>query len=167
MKTMNNISGTEKSSKEIIVYTAGTWDLFHIGHLNLLKRSKELGTKLIVGVSADELVEAYKKSKPIIPYEDRVEILKSCRFVDEVVKQEKLLDIKQMEHLQIDILTIGNDWEKKYLEGLEWAKNHPKIKLVYFPYTSKISSTALKHKLIAFTKSGREEMPLTEHNSQK
>ncbi|MDO8511635.1 MAG: adenylyltransferase/cytidyltransferase family protein [Nanoarchaeota archaeon] len=154
-----------KSTKPIIVYTAGTWDLFHIGHLNLFKRSKELGTKLIVGVSTDELVESYKKSKPIIPYDDRVELIKSCRFVDEVVKQEKLLDIKQMEDLGIDVLTIGNDWESKYLEGLEWAKHHPKVKLVYFPYTSKISSTLLKNKLITFANSGRKETPLTENDS--
>lgn len=152
------------SHKEIIVYTAGTWDMFHIGHLNLFKKSKELGTKLIVGVSTDELVESYKKSKPIIPYEDRVELVKSCRFVDEVVKQEKLLDIKQMEELGIDILSIGNDWESKYLEGLEWAKRHSKVKLVFLPYTSKISSTALKNKLISFANSGRKEMPLTKHN---
>ncbi|MFH0831775.1 MAG: adenylyltransferase/cytidyltransferase family protein [archaeon] len=130
---------------KIIVYTAGTWDLFHIGHLNLIRKSKELGDRLIVGVSTDELVASYKKYPPIVPYEDRVEIIKSCRYVDEVVKQEKLLEIQQIKDLNVDILTIADSWKNEYLEGLEWAKKN--IKVVFLPYTSRVSSTYLKHKI--------------------
>lgn len=136
-----------KQKDDEIVYTAGTWDLFHVGHLNIFKRSKALGTKLIVGISTDELVASYKKAPPIISYKDRVEILKSCKYVDEVVKQEKLLDIEQMKKLNIDVITIGDDWEEKYLEGLEWAKKQPHIKIFYLPYTKKVSSTSIKQKI--------------------
>ncbi len=130
--------------KETIVYTAGTWDMFHIGHLNIFKKSKELGTKLVVGVSTDELVASYKVAPPVIPYKDRVEVVKSCKYVDEVVKQSKLMDINQLKEIKPDIITIGDDWKTKYLEGLEWAKNQPNIKVVYLEYTSRISSTQIK-----------------------
>jgi len=130
--------------KEIIVYTAGTWDMFHIGHLNIFKKSKELGTKLTVGVSTDELVASYKKAPPVISYKDRLEVVKSCKYVDEVVKQSKLMDINQLKEIKPDIITIGDDWKTKYLEGLEWAKNQPDIKVVYLQYTNSVSSTQIK-----------------------
>ncbi len=136
-----------KQKEEIIVYTAGTWDLFHVGHLNVLKKSKALGTKLIVGISTNELVASYKKASPIISYEDRVEVIKNCKYVDEVVKQEKLLDIEQMKKLNINIITIGDDWGRKYLKGLEWAKKQPNIKVIFLPYTKNISSTYIKNKI--------------------
>lgn len=149
----------ENEQKEgVIVYTAGTWDLFHVGHLNIFKRSKALGTKLIVGVSTDELVASYKKAFPIISYEDRVEILKSCKYVDQVVKQEKLIDIEQIKKLNIDIITIGDDWEGKYLEGLEWAKKQPGIKVIYLPYTKKVSSTNVKQKIKAGWQEDKNEL---------
>lgn len=136
-----------KNKKGTIVYTAGTWDLFHIGHLNILKRSKALGDKLIVAVSTDELVASYKKDRPIISFRDRCEIVKSCIYVDKIVKQEKLLDPEQLKEWNVDILTIGDDWQNKYLEGLEWAKNQPNIKVVYLPYTTEISSTLIKKRV--------------------
>lgn len=136
-----------KQKDEVIVYTAGTWDLFHVGHLNIFKRSKALGTKLIIGVSTDELVTSYKKAPPIISYEDRVEVIKNCKYVDEVVKQEKLLDIEQMKKLNINIITIGDDWKEKYLKGLEWAKKQQNIKVIFLPYTKNISSTYIKNKI--------------------
>ncbi len=70
-----------------IGYTTGAFDLFHIGHVNILKRSKELCDYLIVGVSTDELVKSYKNKTPIIPFEERMEIVRACRYVDEVVPQ--------------------------------------------------------------------------------
>ena len=135
------------NNKKIIVYTSGTWDLLHVGHLNILKRSKALGDKLIVGVSTDELVASYKNSYPIISYEDRVEIIKSIKFVDQVVKQEKLLEIKQLIELKVDIVTIGDDWKDRYLEGLEWAEKQPNVKLVYLHYTKRLSTTLIKEKI--------------------
>lgn len=130
--------------KKIRVYTAGTWDLFHVGHLNILRKSKSLGDELIVGVSTDELVTSYKTSLPAIPFEYRKAMLVNCKYVDKVVKQEKLLDPKQLKKLNIDILTIGDDWKNKYLEGLEWAKKQKNIRVIYLPYTKNISSTKIK-----------------------
>lgn len=136
-----------KEKKEIIVYTSGTWDLFHIGHLNILKKSKELGDKLIVGVSTDELVASYKHYYPIISFKDRCEIVRSIRYVDEVVKQTKLSDPNQLKDLKVDIVTIGDDWKDKYLEGLEWAKKQKDVKVVYLPYTKRLSTTLVKEKI--------------------
>ena len=130
--------------KETIVYTAGTWDMFHIGHLNILQRSKAFGTRLVVGVSTDELVASYKKAPPIIPYEDRLEVIRSCKYVDEVVKQSKLMDINQLKEIKPDVITIGDDWKAKYLEGLEWAKNQPNIRVEYLEYTNRVSYTMIK-----------------------
>lgn len=133
--------------KKIIVHTAGTFDLFHIGHLNILKRSKELGDYLIVGVSTDELIESYKGVKPVIPYEQRAEIVKSIKYVDKVIEQTVLHDIRQLKKYKVDITTIGDDWKNKYLEGVDWMKKHGK-KVVYLPYTKGISVTGIKKRII-------------------
>ena len=135
--------------KEVVIYTAGTWDMFHIGHLNIFKKSKELGTRLVVGVSTDELVASYKKAPPVIPYKDRLEVVRSCRYVDEVVKQSALMDINQLKEIKPDIITIGDDWKTKYLEGLEWAKSQANIKVIYLDYTERISSTQIKDSIKA------------------
>lgn len=129
-----------------IVYTAGTWDLFHIGHLNLIRKSKNLGDYLIVGVSTDELVKSYKNYYPFIPYKERFEIIKSLRYVDKVVKQTKLVDIDHMKKFKVDIVTIGSDWQDKYLEGLDWMEKNKKV--VYLPYSSWISSTKLRNSIL-------------------
>ena len=102
------------------VFTSGSFDLFHVGHLNLLERSAKLGDELIVGVSTDELIEKYKGMKPIIPFEQRFRIIESLECVTKVVKQVKLTEVAQLREEKIDIVTIGDDWEHKYLEGLEW-----------------------------------------------
>lgn len=130
------------------VFTSGTFDLFHIGHLNILERSAELGDELIVGVSTDELIEEYKGVRPIIPYEQRVRIVESIRCVTKVVKQTRLTDIAQLQQEQIDIVTIGDDWKDRYLEGLEWMKNQPGKQVIYFPYTEGISTTQIKRRII-------------------
>lgn len=137
----------DEAKKKVIVYTSGTWDLFHIGHLNLFKKSKELGDKLVVGVSTDELVRSYKKTPLIIPFEERMEIVKSCKYVDKVVKQVILSEIKQLKEINPDIITIGSDWKNKYLEGLEWFKKQPGKKVIYLPYTGHISSTEIKKRM--------------------
>lgn len=130
------------------VFTSGTFDLFHIGHLNILERSAELGDELIVGVSTDELIEEYKGVRPIIPYEQRVRIVESIRCVTKVVKQTRLTDIAQLQQEKIDIVTIGDDWKDRYLEGLEWMKNQPGKQVIYFPYTEGISTTQIKRRII-------------------
>jgi glycerol-3-phosphate cytidylyltransferase len=126
------------------VYTSGTFDLFHIGHLNVIRRSRAFGDFLVVGVSTDELVASYKRSKPIIPYEDRAEIIRALQGVDLVVKQEELFSPKLMSELKIDVMTIGDDWNGKHHAGLEWARAHPHIRLEFLPYTQSVSTTKIK-----------------------
>lgn len=142
-----------KNGKKI-VYTAGTWDLFHIGHLNILKQSFAEGDKLVVGVSTDELVQTYKKTKPVIPFEERKEIIESISFVDEVVPQHNLNDPNILEEWDIDIVTIGDDWKGKGCPQQEYMENN-NIKLVYIPYTKHVSSTKIKNKI---TKGWQEDL---------
>lgn len=130
------------------VFTSGSFDLFHIGHLNILEKSATLGDELIVGVSTDELIEHYKGMKPIIPFEQRMRIVESIKCVTKVVKQTKLTEIAQLQRENIDIVTIGDDWKGKYLEGLEWMKSQPGKEVVYFPYTEGVSTTMIKREII-------------------
>ena len=111
--------------KKVRVFTSGSFDLFHIGHLNILEKSALLGDELIVGVSTDELIQHYKGMPPIIPFEQRMRIVSSIKCVTKVVKQVKLTEIAQLERENIDIVTIGDDWNDKYLEGLDWIKQQP------------------------------------------
>lgn len=134
--------------KKVRVFTSGSFDLFHIGHLNILEKSAALGDELIVGVSTDELIMEYKGMKPIIPFEERFRIVSALACVTKAVKQVKLTEIVQLQHEQIDIVTIGDDWEKKYLEGLEWMKLQEGKGVVYFPYTPGVSTTTIKKSII-------------------
>lgn len=133
--------------KKVRVFTSGSFDLFHIGHLNILEKSALLGDELIVGVSTDELIQEYKGMKPIIPFEERFRIVSALSCVTKVVKQIKLTEIAQLQREQIDIVTIGDDWINKYLEGLEWMKSQGK-EVVYFPYTPGVSTTSIKKNII-------------------
>lgn len=137
--------------KKIRVFTSGSFDLFHIGHLNILERSAALGDELIVGVSTDELIQHYKGMPPIIPFEQRFRIISSLKCVTKAVKQVKLTEVAQLQREDIDIVTIGDDWINKYLEGLEWMKQQPGKKVVYFPYTPGVSTTSIKKRIIEST----------------
>lgn len=134
--------------KTVRVFTSGSFDLFHVGHLNILEKSAALGDELIVGVSTDELIEKYKGMKPIIPFEQRFRIISSLKCVTKVVKQVKLTEIAQLCQEDIDIVTIGDDWKNKYLEGLDWMKSQPNKRVVYFPYTPDVSTTSIKKEII-------------------
>lgn len=126
-----------------IGYTSGVYDLFHVGHLNLLKSAKALCDKLIVGVTVDELV-TYKGKKAIIPFEDRLEIVRSIRFVDAVVPQSDMDKLLMCKKLNASILFVGDDWygtEKWNKYDSELSDNG--IEIVYFPYTKGISSTQI------------------------
>lgn len=138
-------------SKKIRVFTSGSFDMFHIGHLNILERSAALGDELVVGVSTDELIQHYKGMPPIIPFEERFRIVSSLKCVTKVVKQVKLTEVAQLQREDIDIVTIGDDWINKYLEGLEWVKKQPGKEVVYFPYTPGVSTTSIKKKIISST----------------
>lgn len=125
-------------------YTTGVFDLFHIGHLNILKRSKELCEFLIVGVSTDELVSSYKNKTPAIPYKERVAIVEAIRYVDRVVPQETRDKMAAWHEHKFDVMFVGDDWKGKELFikiEAELKKNGSDV--VYFPYTSHTSSTLL------------------------
>ena len=131
----------------IIGYTTGVYDLFHIGHLNLLKNAKGMCDKLVVGVTVDELVQ-YKGKQAMIPFEDRIEIVRSCKYVDAAVPQYDMDKLKACKELGASLLFVGDDWYgtekwKKYEE--EFAQEG--IHIVYFPYTKGISSTKITEAL--------------------
>ncbi|QJS20424.1 adenylyltransferase/cytidyltransferase family protein [Turicibacter sanguinis] len=131
-------------------YTTGVFDMFHVGHLNILKRAKEQCEYLIVGVSTDELVMGYKHKLPIIPFEERAEIVQSIEFVDLVVAQKSRDKIAAQHKLQFDVMFVGDDWKGKPL-FMEVEKEFKRIgvDVVYFPYTKNTSSTILREKLMA------------------
>ena len=130
-----------------IGYTTGVYDLFHIGHLNLLKNAKGMCDKLIVGVTVDDLV-TYKGKRAFIPFEDRIEIVRSCKYVDAAVPQYDMDKLTACKKLGATVLFVGDDWyatekwreyEKKFAEE--------GIKIIYFPYTKGISSTKINQTL--------------------
>jgi len=133
--------------KIVIGYTSGVYDLFHIGHLNLLKNAASLCDKLIVGVTSDELV-AYKNKRAVIPHHERMEIVRNIKFVDAVVPQNDMDKFKMWEKLKYDIMFVGDDWHDspKWKEIDEKFKNVG-VKIVYFPYTKGISSTLINKTL--------------------
>jgi glycerol-3-phosphate cytidylyltransferase len=134
-------------SKPIIGYTCGVYDLFHIGHLNLLKNAKSLCDKLIVGVTIDELV-SYKGKQCVIPYRDRAEIVSSIKYVDCVIPQTSRDKMEAYYKLKYDILFVGDDWYKNS-EWTNWENELQKygVKIIYFPYTPNVSSTQIVEKI--------------------
>lgn len=131
----------------VIGYTCGVFDLFHIGHLNLLKNAKGMCDKLVVGVTVDELV-SYKGKSALIPYEDRAEIVRSIKYVDAVVPQYNMDKLTACKKLGATVLFVGDDWygtEKWNQYEEEFSKEG--IKIIYFPYTRGISSTRITEAL--------------------
>ncbi len=127
----------------IVGYTTGVYDLFHIGHLNLLRNAKKYCDKLIVGVSTDELVQ-YKGKSPVIPLNERLEIVKAIKYVDEVCIQDDLDKTKAWEKLHYDILFVGDDWKgNEQWNKYEKFLNEKGAKVIYLPYTKTTSSTLL------------------------
>ena len=128
-----------------IGYTAGAFDVFHIGHLNLLKRSKENCDYLIVGVTTDELIMEAKKGKSVIPFSERFDIVSSIRYVDEVVVQDDLDKVLAWQKYHYDILFSGDDWKgNPRWTGYENELRKVGVKVVYFPYTKETSSTKIR-----------------------
>ena len=125
----------------IIGYTTGVYDLFHIGHLNILKKAKSLCDYLIVGVSTDELVQKEKNKVPVIPYEERVEIVKAIRYVDEVVPQVNKNKKEAWDKLKFNKMFVGSDWK----DTPQWNQFEEQFKplgveIIYIPHTDGISS---------------------------
>ena len=131
----------------VIGYTTGVFDLFHIGHLNLLKNAKGMCDRLVVGVTVDELVK-YKGKNALIPFEDRIEIVRSCKYVDAAIPQYDMDKLKICKQLGATIMFVGDDWygTEKW-KAYEESFTKEGIRLVYFPYTKGISSTKINETL--------------------
>lgn len=131
----------------VIGYTSGVYDLFHIGHLNLLKNAKGLCDKLIVGVTVDELV-AYKHKKSVIPFSERIEIVRNIKVVDAAIPQDDLDKFKMWEKIHFDVLFVGDDWfNHPRWKEMEEKLRQVNVRVVYFPYTKGTSSTILNETL--------------------
>ena len=131
-----------------IGYTSGVYDLFHIGHLNLLRNSKAMCDKLIVGVTTDELV-AYKLKKAVIPFTERMEIVRSIRYVDAVIPQVTMDKFEIWKKLKFDVMFVGDDWyQTDKWQELENQFTEVDVKIVYFPYTKGTSSSLLNDVLL-------------------
>ena len=133
----------------IIGYTTGVYDLFHIGHVNLLKNARSMCDKLIVGVTVDELA-GYKEKQPIIPFSERIEIVRSCRYVDLAVPQYDMDKLEACRKMKVNIVFVGDDWYdtatwKKYEEDLTTEG----IQVIYLPYTRGICSTRIVEQIAA------------------
>lgn len=131
-----------------IGYTTGVYDLFHIGHLNLLKRAKLECDYLIVGVTTDELSQERKGKKPIIPFVERLEIVEHIKFVDEVVPQTNMDKTEAWNNLRFDKMFVGDDWKgSEKWQKLEKEFEGIGVEIVYFPYTTHTSSSILREAL--------------------
>jgi glycerol-3-phosphate cytidylyltransferase len=131
----------------IIGYTSGVYDLFHIGHLNLLRNAKGMCDKLIVGVTTDELV-SYKNKKAVIPHNERMEIVRSIEYVDSVIPQENMDKFEMWEKLKFNVMFVGDDWYKsEKWEELENKFKEVGVRIIFFPYTKGTSSTLLNETL--------------------
>lgn len=137
--------------KYTIGYTSGVYDMFHIGHLNILKKAKEQCDFLIVGVSTDDVVVLNKNKKPIIPFEERVSIVESIKYVDKVIAQREYdveAKIQVVKKYNVNVIFVGDDWK-----GTEkWSILERELKklncdVVYLPHTDGISSTILRNKI--------------------
>lgn len=129
----------------IIGYTTGVYDMFHIGHLNILRRAKEQCDYLIVGVSTDQLVEKDKNKTPIIPFENRCAIVEAIKYVDRVVPQENKNKIGAWEKLHFNKMFVGSDWQgTPQWQRFEEQFRPLGVEIVYLPHTEGISSTMLR-----------------------
>ena len=129
-------------------YTTGVFDLFHVGHLNILRKAKEQCEYLIVGVSTDECVQSYKNKTPIIPFEQRAEIVKAIRYVDEVVPQASMNKMEAWKTLKFDALFHGSDWQNSEMYNQIVSDFEAiGIDVVFLPHTEGVSSTDIAKKI--------------------
>ena len=132
-------------------YTTGVFDMFHVGHLNILRRAKEQCEYLIVGVSTDELVKQYKNKKPVIGYEERKAIVEAIRYVDRVVPQESMDKLEAWHSLHFDVVFHGDDWKGSSMyNSVERDLQKVGCELVFLPHTVGVSSTELSQALYQY-----------------
>jgi glycerol-3-phosphate cytidylyltransferase len=128
---------------KIVVYTSGTFDMLHVNHLRMIEYARNLGDILIVGVNTDELVTE-QKSEPIVPFEERIALIRALKGPDIVIPQESLIHADKVAKLRFDVFVVGDDWDKKY----DYLRNLG-VDVVYFPYGKGVSSTGLKKRIVA------------------
>ncbi|MCM1108747.1 MAG: adenylyltransferase/cytidyltransferase family protein [Clostridium sp.] len=129
-------------NNKVVVYTSGTFDMFHSNHLKMIKYARGLGDTLIVGVSTDELVCSYKRP-PIIPFEERLAIIEALKYPDIVIPQRSLDHTEIVKKLNIDVFVVGDDWTGKY----DYLKDLG-VTVFYFPYGDGVSSTKIKEEIL-------------------
>ena len=131
----------------IIGYTTGVFDLFHIGHVNILRNSKALCDRLIVGVSVDELV-AYKNKQAVIPFSERIEVVRACSYVDAAIPQRSIEKVEQVKKIAATRLFVGDDWyENSRWKAMEQDLSTIGCDVIYFPYSLGTSSTLINETL--------------------
>jgi glycerol-3-phosphate cytidylyltransferase len=141
--------------KEIVGYTTGVFDMFHIGHVNILRNAKSMCDKLIVGVSTDKLVLKNKNKMPIISFKERKKIIESCKFVDKVIAQHNIDKYEEWKGRPFDRLFVGDDWKgTKKWKNFEKKFKKVGVQIIYFPYTKGTSSTILSKILSKKIKEG-------------
>lgn len=143
-----------RTTDKKVLYTGGTFDLFHAGHVNFLRMCKMLADEVVVSLNTDEFIYEYKGFKPFYTYEQRREILLACRYVDKVHTNIAGADsTKSIEQVQPNIIAIGTDWAKKdYYAQMGFSQQWLDVRnilLIYLPYTEHISSTLIKEKISA------------------
>jgi glycerol-3-phosphate cytidylyltransferase len=131
----------------VVGYTTGVFDLFHVGHVNLLRNARSMCDRLIVGVTVDELV-SYKNKKSVIPFEERIEIVRSSRYVDLAVPQSSMDKLDAFNRYKFNIMFVGDDWYKSE-KWVEFDKKFEEfgVRIIYFPYTKSTSSTLINETL--------------------
>ena len=128
-----------------IGYTTGVFDLFHIGHLNILKRARLECDHLIVGITTDELSESVKNKKPFIPFQERMDLVEAVKYVDEVVPQTSYDKMEAWNNLKFDRMFVGDDWKgSDQWNIIEDEFAQVGVEIIYFPYTTHTSSTILR-----------------------
>lgn len=131
--------------KKIVGYTSGVFDLFHVGHLNILRNAKNQCDYLIVGVTTDELCLSRKGTPPFVPFAERIEIVSHINFVDEVVPQASMDKLMAWQNLHFNKMFVGDDWKgTPQWNNLEAEFSHLGVEIIYFPYTKHTSSTKLR-----------------------
>tara|TARA_R110000787_G_scaffold276654_1_gene385638 strand:- start:1237 stop:1656 length:420 start_codon:yes stop_codon:yes gene_type:complete len=136
----------------ILGYTTGVFDLFHVGHVNLLRNAKGMCDKLVVGVTTDELV-SYKNKKSVISFEERMEVVRSCRYVDAVIPQEDMDKFVQWQKIKFDVMFVGDDWFKsEKWQAIDQQFKKEGVRVVYFPYSKGTSSTLINNVLLDLRK---------------
>ncbi len=154
------MSDVQQDADVVVGYAPGVFDVFHIGHLNVLRRAKSQCDRLIVGVVSDERVQDVKGKLPILPLAERLELVGALDIVDEAVVDDSTDKVQMWERLHFDVIFKGNDWvgtEKG--KRLEEGMAEVGARVIYFPYTDHISSTRLRDLILA-ANAGTVEEPV-------